>query len=257
MSKTLSIFKTAIRDYFSEKHNIYTYFIVLLLYELVYIVFLKVLFFNVPTIQGVGFYEVLSIFGFFQVVFSLFHLTFAYFIWFQNKYIWKRGLDSVLTLPVHPLYYITLKEIPGQVMEITSLFIGIIIFVVGIVHVDISMFKTLLLFPMFLSLAFMTLWGFSLILISLGFLVYGRKSPFEVFYEIAELGQYPINIFPRVLRILFTYVLPLFQLATLPYMSLKSASMSNMFMLGASGFLFSISGLFLFSKALRRYKSGG
>ena len=257
MSRTVLIFKTALRDYFSEKHNIYTYFVVILLYELVYIVFLRVLFLNVATIRGFGFYELLSIFGFFQIVFSLFHIMFAYFIWFQNKYLWRRGLDTVLILPVHPLYYITLKEIPGQIMEITSLFIGIIIFIIGIIHVKLNVMKTLLLLPFVLSLSFSTLTGFSLILVSFGFLVYGRKGPFEVFYDIMELAQYPINIFPKVLRILFTYVFPLFQFATLPYFNLKNISLSGMLLLSISGVLFPILGLMLFSRSLKKYRSGG
>jgi len=251
------VLRASFKEFFSEKHTVMSYFASLFLYELVYIIFLRVLFMKVPSFHGLGFYDVLCIFGMFQVVFSLFHLYFAYFIWFQEKYVWDRGLDVVLSMPVNVIYYITLLEIPGQIMEITGLVVGIIVFSIGAIGAGMGLCKIFLGLLIFVPISLVIFTGFSLVLLSIGFILYGRHTPFELFYEIAELGQYPVNLFPKVLRVIFTYVFPLLQIATLPYLILKDLSFHNMLFLLGAAFFWGMLGLWCFNKSLEKYQSGG
>ncbi len=257
MKNIIEVLKISFKDFFSEKNMIITYGTSIILYEVVYLVFLRVLYLNIPAIKGYSFYELVCIFGIFQIIYSIFHLFFAYFIWFQSKYIWDRHLDIVLTIPYSPLNYITLKEIPGQIMEIVSLTIGILIFVIGLTQIQGTGLKVVIIFPVLVLFGFLSFFGFSLFLLSSGILMYGKKSPFEIFYEIVELGQYPTDIFPKVLRILFTYVFPLFQIATLPYLSLKNKQLQHFSLLIISGLVWFFVGTTSFNRAIRKYKSGG
>ncbi len=253
-----SIFKVlrfSLLDFFSEKSNFILYFTVIFLYQLLYIVFLRVIFLKVPAIYGLKFSEVLVIFGIFQVVSGLFHLAFAYLIWFQEKYIWSRNLDVILTLPSNPILYITLKEIPGQIMEIITVITGIVIMATGFVTGGGISILGLVKIIIATLLGFLILSGFAYFLVSISFLLYGRRSVFEAFYEVLELGQYPITIYPKSLRVIFTFLIPIGFLATYPYLSLYKTQML-IFMFIASLF-FLISGYVFFHYFLKYYQSGG
>ncbi len=140
-------------------------------------------------------------------------------------------------------------------MEIITITTGIAIIITGFITGEVGLTVLVLLKIVVATLSgFLILTGFACFLVSLSIMLYGRRSLFEVFYEVLELGQYPITIYPKTLRVIFTFFMPIGFLATYPYLALHETRIF-VFLIMVS-LVSIIGGYGSFRYFLKAYKSG-
>jgi ABC-2 type transport system permease protein len=107
-----------------------------LLFQAVNLIFILVVFGHTTLLAGWTREEIIFIYGFFLVPFSLFSAFFS--IWdFNDRYIVKGEFDRILTRPVHSMFQIIIER-----MELESLFgvvTGLVVMGYAAMHMDLSL----------------------------------------------------------------------------------------------------------------------
>ena len=202
--------KKNIKEFFIEKGNFILYFFTIFFYQLLFIIFIYVIFRYVPDIRGWSFYEILFIFGFFNIVSGIFYLIFAWTLWFPEKYILSGKFDILLLLPMNSLLCVIFEELGRSVSEIITVFLGIIYVIFASFHLKFNFsFITFIYFLINIFSAVLVLGGIFIIFTSFS-IRFKTRTPFITpFIYLMELAQYPIDIFNKALRIILTFILPI------------------------------------------------
>lgn len=102
----------------ANRGDFWTGFLAIVFYQALGLIFVSVIFLNVPQIRGWRFEEVLFILGFFHTTTGLFYMHFAWTLWFPERYIVERQLDTLLTRPVNPYFQVIVEGLGSSVQEI-------------------------------------------------------------------------------------------------------------------------------------------
>ena len=164
-------------------------------------------------------------------------------------------LDFVLLKPIDSQFWLSLRTLsPAGLPEIG---LGVALLISGSLQAGV-----VLSLPVLLSVLVMLLAG-GVILYSLWFLIAATSIWFvktwnatEVLRAVLAAGRYPLSAYPATLRLLFTFVLPVAFLTTVPAELLLGRVAAPMLLLGlalAGGFFVSARAFWLF--ALRHYTS--
>ena len=177
-----------------------------LLQQFVNLFFIFLVFGYTNSMNGWSRDEVIFIYGYFLIPFSIFMSFFN--IWrFNDQYIVKGEFDRILTRPIHSLYQVLLER-----MELESLIgcvTGILILVFSALALDVSFgLGDLLLFIPFIIGGVLIYGGVFVILASIGFFTDSKLSIMPMMYNIANYGRYPIQIYNRTIRLILTWILP-------------------------------------------------
>jgi len=172
------------------------------------LVVLLVLFSHIPHIKGWNREEMLFIYGYFLLPFSLFLTTSANYWEFSDRYVVKGELDRLLIRPLPVLFQLMLEEIELEA------FFG---FPVGVALMAYSASRLGLAWGAldFLALGILVLagtllyHGVFLLLASLAFWAEGKTGLMPLVWNLNAYGRYPIEIYRGGLRFLLTWVLPL------------------------------------------------
>lgn len=177
-----------------------------LLFQAVNLIFILVVFGHTNLLAGWSREEIIFIYGFFLVPYSIFSAFFN--IWdFNDQYIVKGEMDRILTRPIHSLFQVVLEK-----MELESLFgviTGLAIMAYAAIRLGLS-FEWYDPFVFLLLVAGGTLVYASIfiMLASLSFWSDSKTDIMPMMYNISNYGRYPVNIYHRVIRFLLTWVLP-------------------------------------------------
>jgi ABC-2 type transport system permease protein len=177
------------------------------LYQSVSIVFLLVVFRQVPTLAGWRQEEVFFIYGYFLWPYALFGCL-ANGVWdFTDRYILKGELDRLLLRPASPLFQLILEGI--ELEPLTGLVTGsaIMLWGAGVLGVDIRWYDPLVLLVLSVGSTLVYL-GIYLSLAAIGFWYDGRTGLLPLLWNVNNYGRYPVGIYNRALRMLLTWVIP-------------------------------------------------
>lgn len=251
--------KCNLKEFMADRGNFWTYLVTLFLYQALYIIFLSVIFAQVPTIKGWSFYQLLFVYGFFNIVSGLFYLVFSWTLWFSQSYIIDRQLDIVLTFPLNPYFFVLLQELGHSIMEIISVVLGTAIVIMAAVHLGITL--SVWLIAQFLAAVLggvLILGGLFSLLISVSFWVKGQASLVTPFMDILQFAQYPIDVYPRWLRVLLTFVIPIGFVGFYPVSAILGKSGRYLsFLTLLIGIVLFGGGYIFWNIGLRRYESAG
>ncbi|WP_416829050.1 ABC transporter permease [Ectobacillus polymachus] len=225
--------------------------------QAVNLIFILVVFGHTQSLQGWGREEVIFIYGFFLVPFSIFSAFFN--IWdFNDRYIVKGEMDRILTRPIHSLFQIILER-----MELES-FIGGITGILIMVYASIQLHLTFHWYDFFLFIIMaiggaLVYGGIFVSLASIGFWSDARSSIMPLMYNIGNYGRYPINIYNKVIRFILTWILPFAFVGVYPasYFLHKSEWYSYAFLTPVMGVLFFTFAVFLWNKGVKHYRGAG
>jgi ABC-2 type transport system permease protein len=177
------------------------------LYQLVSIIFLLVVFRQVPTLAGWKQAEVFFIYGYFLWPYAFFN-TLANGVWdFSDRYILKGELDRLLLRPASALFQLILEGI--ELEPLMGLITGTAIMAWAATSLGITWrwYDPILMLVLTLGSTLVYL-GIYLSLACIGFWYDGRTGLLPLLWNVNNYGRYPVGIYNRVLRLLLTWIFP-------------------------------------------------
>jgi ABC-2 type transport system permease protein len=228
-----------------------------LLFQGVNLVFILVVFGHTQFLSGWSREEIIFIYGFFLVPYSLFSAFFN--IWdFNERYIVNGEMDRILTRPIHSLFQVILER-----MELESLFGAI----TGMIVMGYAASKLNLTFHWYDPLIFMVMviggalvyGGIFISLASIGFWSDAKTSIMPTMYNIGNYGRYPVDIYNRVIRFVLTWILPFAFVGVYPsaYFLGRSEWYGYAFLTPFVGIVFFVLSVMLWNSGVKRYRGAG
>lgn len=210
----------------------------------------------IPTLKNFNANECILIYSIYLMVIGLFYAFFNWTLFYSNSYLINGKLTDVLIKPVNPLLFIIGQRFAFS--EIIEFFTGFVLFIYSIIILKISILKTLSLLllvgPGTLSIA-----GIFIIVASIA-----RKFPkideaFNPLMSILDFAQYPVSIYPNMVKFFLTWIFPISLIAFYPASIVleKEIFSLKLLFLPIYGLLFFIIGYLLFVKSVRDYESTG
>ncbi|MEW4353719.1 ABC-2 family transporter protein [Streptococcus pneumoniae] len=178
-----------------------------LMEQMVYLIFLNVLFGNIKEIAGFSYGQMLFIYGISTIGRSV-HLIFFDNLWmFGSRYIRDGEFERLMIMPVNPLFQLIAERV--QLQGVGTTIIGII-----------ATSKAYQLLDLHWNLGELALFVLSCICIGLLYaaiqlgptaLAFWIIESFPItvgIFSLNQMAQYPIKIYPITMQILLTFVFP-------------------------------------------------
>ena len=221
-------------------------------------------------ILGWSYYELLVIYGMFQIPRGIDHLL-TDNLWLISYYV-RRGLfDKYLTRPINVLFHIIAERF--QIEAFGELIVGITILAIAIPKLSLKItFLNVIYLILFIIIGSIMYTCIKLMASSLAFWTKDSQPIVSLSYEVATFTKNPIEIYPQPLRFLLVYILPFAFTSYFPSMYILSRfgsdfegldwviikSPEGLLLQGfITMFFFILIALFIWNKGLKRYESAG
>lgn len=174
---------------------------------------LWIVFSNTPSLAGWNVYQVLALLGVFRLVGGTIGLIIAPSMRRIMEDVRNGTLDFVLIKPVNSQFLASLRQIVPW--RSADLLIGAALAFYGGWHAGATAADVLVFLPLLFA-GVVIVYSFWLVLATTT-IWFTRIDNIEmVFWNVFEAGRYPMDIYPRLLRRLLTYVVPLAFIITVP-----------------------------------------
>lgn len=169
------------------------------------LVFLNVIFSQIPLLNGWNFKQITFIYGFSLIPKGLDHLFFDN-LWAMGQRLVKKGeFDKYLIRPINPLFYVMVETF--QVDALGELVVGVALLLSSFFMVSWTFWNVLLFF---LTLPFTTLIYTSLKIMTASLALWTKQSgaAMYIFYMFNDFSKYPITIYNYPIRFLISVIIP-------------------------------------------------
>lgn len=213
----------------------------------------------VPNIDGYTLYDIGFLFGITNMAIGIDHL-FSDKLWTVAYHEVRMGkLDHMFLRPVPVLFQVFAHEIQLEAFGEIITAIALIIFC----GMNISFYVTGLGVIILISgiiCASIIITSFKIIIASLAF-IFGRSGPLlQIVYNFSTYSRYPLSIFPKVIRFMLMFIIPLGVCLFLPYENLFTNNFNPyllLFIIISSTLVFLFLSIVIWNYFCRRYESTG
>lgn len=171
------------------------------------LMYLWVVFANIPSLVGWSLEEIVFLYGFSLIPKGLDHLLFDN-LWSISNYSIKNGdFDKYLTRPINSLFYVLVEKF--QIDALGELVMGIAIICVTLLKLSVE-FNFLKIFLGLLVIPFATLiyTGIKIITTSIAFWIKRSGNITYSIYMVNDFAKYPITIYNNFIKTIITYIIP-------------------------------------------------
>ena len=204
---------------------------------------------------GWNMYEALLIQGIFTMCTGLARPLFFSMVWITMDRVREGTYDLLLIRPgsviVHTLALAFNPEGIGVFLS------GIAITGAALFHLPLPGIGNILLFVFLFIMGVVVMLGIVLILSATSFKWVGNSRLFEVFDSVTAFGRYPGGIYPKVLMIVISALLPVAMLGFFPAAALLGRFEPYMLLAAVPCCLFMLAGVALLRRMVQSYKSAG
>ena len=166
----------------------------------------------VHEINGWTLKQILFMYGLNLIGYSLWSCFFINTI--SLPYYIRRGeFDRFLLRPIEPIFQIMMDGFDEDSWG--ELIIGLAVFTYAWIQLEISVWYVFLIPIIALSSCFIYA-GTSIVLSTVSFFTVSQADVANFTFEIRELAQYPITIYPKIFQIIFTFIFPVAFVAFFP-----------------------------------------
>lgn len=171
------------------------------------ILFINIIFNEIPVLDGWGYEEILFIYGFSLIPKGLDNLLTNNLWNFAGSFIKEGELDKYLTKPISPLLYIIMEEV--QFDAIGELFLGGFLTTYSYSKLGLS-FEPIQIILLIIAFIFslMIFTGIKIAIASLAFWFKESSSILHLVYMASDFVTYPVSIYTKAIRLLITYIIP-------------------------------------------------
>lgn len=226
--------------------------------QLTNILFIHILFGQIPALDGFSYYEILFIYGFSLVPKGLDHLL-TDNLWKVAWFVVRKGdFDKYLTRPMNPLLHVIMEDF--QLDALGELVVGIALMAIGGkalgLHLGVVQVVLMLVAFVFGALIFT---GIKTAGASIAFKIKQSGSILQIFYMTSDFAKYPVTIYSGAVRNIVTYIIPFAFTAYYPAAYLLRGG-EPLFCIGGvvvAGLLVMTIGVLMWNRGLAAYESAG
>lgn len=229
-----------------------------LINQITNIVFIGIIFSQIPDLDGYLFYEILFIYGFSLIPRGIDHL-FTDNLWKVAWFIVRKGnFDKYLIRPISPLVHVIIEFI--QFDALGELLTGIVL--VGISSQKLSLHYTAVNVALMLVAVFFGTFIYTAIKIacaSIAFWIKQSGSILQIFYMSSDFAKYPVTIYNQFVKTVITYVIPFAFTAFYPADYILRGS-NPWFHIGGTvvvSIVLMVLSVMVWNRGLRAYESAG
>lgn len=222
------------------------------------IIFISIIFSQIPHLDGYLFYEIIFIYGFSLVPKGLDHL-FTDNLWKVAYFVVRKGdFDKYLIRPISPLVHVIIETI--QFDALGEFVVGVILVVYSSVKLSMNYTFVNIVF-MLVAMIFgaVIFTAIKIIGAAIAFWIKQSGSILQIFYGVSDFARYPTTIYNNSVRNIITYIIPFAFTAYYPAKYILRGS-SPLFNIGgvviAAIILLGVS-LIVWNKGLSAYESAG
>lgn len=196
------------------------------------VLFITLVFTQIPSLNGWTLDKMIFLYGFFQLPRGIDHL-FTDNIWMIPSKVRRGDIDRYLVRPINPLFQCIAERFQPEAFG--ELIVGVILIAYTLDKVGITLnLLTLGMMLIYVIMGSMIYTGIKLITASVGFWAMNSMPLMTSVYNIADFSKYPIVIFPKVVQIIITYVIPFGFVSFFPANSILNHSSSMDVLMGSS-----------------------
>jgi len=205
---------------------------------------------------GWNFYEVLLMQSIFIISQGLSSIMFSNVLWTTMQHIREGSFEIVLLKPVNPLFFLIASNFDP---ESAGLIIGgIVLFIFSLVQTKIA-FSTAAIgqFILLFTAGFSVMAGINMIMAATSFKWVGNSRIPEIFDSVMTFGKYPVTIFPKAIKGIATFVIPVSMIGFYPASALLGRLDPFTLLAVIPCALFMIFGVWLYQHMVRLYEGVG
>lgn len=175
--------------------------------QLTNIVFIGIIFSQIPNLDGYLYDEIIFIYGFSLLPKGLDHL-FTDNLWMVSWFIVRKGdFDKYLTRPISPLFHTIIEVV--QFDALGELVMGVILIVYSSIKLTIQYtFINIILLIIAILFGALIFTAIKIACSSLAFWIKESGSILQIFYGTSDFARYPVTIYNKVIRNIITYIIP-------------------------------------------------
>lgn len=229
-----------------------------LLGQITNILFIWIIFAQIPNLKGWTINQIVFIYGFSLIPKGIDHLLFDN-LWAVGHFIVRRGeFDKYLTRPVNTLFHVMVEKL--QVDALGELITGIALICVTVFHVGIEWSLTkVLLIILVIPFATLIYTGIKIATAALAFWIKRSGNVTYMFYMVNDFAKYPVTIYNNTVRGIITYIIPFAFTAFYPakYILTGQNPMYNVGMTAVMAVILMAIGICVWNRGIRAYESAG
>lgn len=171
------------------------------------IIFIGIVFSNIPSIEGWNLYEMLLIYGINSICRGIFCTFFGELDLLSDEYILNGKLDAIMLRPRSTLLLLVSQNIYEE--NLSNILIGTVCLIYSFKGIQ-SLFTIKTMVILILSIVFGSIiyFSFFVIICSLAFWFNTRFSLMWSFLDVTEYANYPATIFHKSIRRIITWFIP-------------------------------------------------
>lgn len=178
-----------------------------LLLQGVNILFLSIIFSQIPSLAGWSYSQILFIYGFSLIPQGLDHL-FTDNLWQVAYFTVRRGeFDKYLTRPINPLLYVIMEQFQLDAFGELALGIALLCSAAGGLGI-VFHFWNILLFLVAAAAGALIYTDIKILGAGLAFWLKSSGEVLNMVYDMNDFAKYPTSIYSRTVRNLVTYIVP-------------------------------------------------
>lgn len=220
--------------------------------------FIWIIFSQIPDLAGWTLEQVVFIYGFSLVPKGLDHLLFDN-LWAIGHFIVRRGdFDKYLTRPINTLFHVMVEKL--QIDALGELIMGIALICITLpaVSIEWSFIKVLLII---IAIPFATLiyTGIKTATAAIAFWTKRSGNITYMFYMVNDFAKYPVTIYNNTVRNIITYIIPFAFTAYYPalYFLTGENPWFNVGMTVIISIIVMVIGVVIWNKGIKAYESAG
>lgn len=229
-----------------------------LLGQLFNLLFLWIIFSQIPSLMGWSLEEIIFIYGFSLIPKGLDHLLFDN-LWAIGHFIVRRGdFDKYLTRPVNPLFHIMVEKL--QIDALGELIMGIALICVTLPSLAIAWsVDKILLILLVMPFATLIYTGIKIATAAIAFWTKQSGNIIYMFYMVNDFAKYPVSIYNNLVKTVITYIIPFAFTAFYPAYYILTGE-NPLFNIGMTVLLSAVlmaAGICIWNKGIKAYESAG
>jgi len=260
VKKAISIYLSCVKTAFSKAISYRSSFIfgtiITLLSNILFPIVTMLIYSNGASFFKWSIWEVLLLQSIYTMSLGVSSLIFNGVVWETMNHIREGSFEIVLLRPMPPLFYMIASNfnpesiglcIGGVVMTSVSLAN------IGVMPAAIHLVKFL---AMFIS-GIAVMGGLYLIMAAISFKWVGNSRIPEIFDSVKTFGKYPLEIFPKQIRFLTKFIIPVAMIGFFPCTALLGNSNNSELLLCIPCLIFLIFGIWIYNKMIKLYEGVG
>ena len=229
-----------------------------LLGQLTNMLFLFIVFSQIPSLMGWTLEQVIFIYGFSLIPKGLDHLFFDN-LWSIGHFTVRKGdFDKYLTRPINPLFHVMVEKL--QIDALGELLMGIALICITMPSVSIEWSVTkVLLILLVIPFATMIYVGIKTATAAIAFWTKRSGNVTFMFYMVNDFAKYPVTIYNNFVKIVITYMIPFAFTAFYPanYILTGENPLFNIGFTVVISIVIMTIGVCIWNKGIKAYESAG